>query len=83
VTDNKGQDGVSQITFFSVVVQIFVAMSIVLTASGKPEDHWFRAFAMIFLALMTVLYTGGLLYLMWQRKAAKGRAAGGEPGAQA
>ena len=81
MADNKGRDGISQITFFSVVVQIYISMSIVLTAAGKPEDHWFRTFTQCYLALMVVVYTAGMLYVIWQRKK-KARAAAGESGAQ-
>ncbi len=74
MAETKVQAGISATTFFSVVVQVFVSMTLVLQASARPADDGFRIFVMVYLALMIVVYTVGLLVLMTQR--AKARRAG-------
>jgi hypothetical protein len=80
VASTQGQDAISPVTLFSIVVQIFVSMSLVLSASGRPEDHWLRTFTTCYLALMTLIYVGAMLYLMRRRKAAKESAGSGAQG---
>jgi hypothetical protein len=82
VADNKSQDGISAVTFFSVVVQIFVSMSIVLSAAGKPEDSWFRHLTLWYLVVMVGLYTVVMVIMARRQRAAKRQAAGSDPGAQ-
>jgi hypothetical protein len=59
-------------TFFSVVVQIFVSMYLVLMASSKSEDHWLRIAVMVYLILMMGLYIVAMFLARRQERRARG-----------
>jgi len=72
MADDKDREGVSAVTLFSVVGQIFISMFLVLLAAGRPEGDSFRIFIMVYLLVMTGLYTGAMLWLRFRKKTPKG-----------
>ncbi len=71
MANDTARGEISPITFFSVVVQLFISMTFVLTASEHAEGSWFRVFVQVYLLFMILLYTGGMLWMLWKKAVAK------------
>jgi hypothetical protein len=48
--------GIRPSTLYSFLSSIYLSMFLVLVASSKPEDHWFRIFMTVYLIGMQLFF---------------------------
>ncbi len=56
MANDKGRDGISARTLYSLVAQMYASLFLVQVTAGRPEGDWARGFVMIYLVAMTVLF---------------------------